>query len=64
MYKVLTLNHLTFGDKGVRVLGLHNWSHLQEILVTKSSLQTLERSLDGWFRPRWFFLLKLSKNKA
>ena len=45
MYKVLTLNHLTFGDKGVRVLGLHIWSHLQEILVTKSSLQTLERSV-------------------
>ena len=35
-YSSLTLNHLTFGDKIVRVLGLPIWNHLQETLTAKN----------------------------
>ena len=54
IYKVLTFNHLAFGDK-VRVLGLHIWIPLPETLLAKSLFQTLERSLNNWFLPKWFF---------
>ena len=38
-------NRLTFGDKGVKVLGLDIWKHLPGTLIAKSSFQTLERYL-------------------
>ena len=63
MCKVLTINQLTFGDEVVRVLGLLIWNHLPETLKAKSSFQTLERSLNNWFWPKWKFLLKVSKHE-
>ena len=46
IHQVLTFYHLTFGEKGVRVLDLHIWDHLLEALKAKLSLQTFERSLN------------------
>ena len=61
-YRVLTFNRLIFGDKTVRVLGFHIWNQLLETLIANSSFQTLERSLNDWFKPKWMFLLEVNKN--
>ena len=35
--------------RSLRILGLHIWNHLLEILIVKSSFQTLEGSLNNGF---------------
>ena len=53
---------MIFGDKTVRVLGFHIWNQLLETLIANSSFQTLERSLNDWFKPKWMFSLEVNKN--
>ena len=44
-FKLLSF-YLTFGDKSIRVLGLHIWNNLPKSLKVKWSFQTSKRYLD------------------
>ena len=45
-YYILTFCSLTFGDEGIRILGLHVLNHFSKTLKAESSFYSSERPLN------------------
>ena len=50
--KVPIRNSVTFGDKSVRVLGLHIWKMLPAELKRETSYGKFKTQIDNWFGPK------------